>query len=63
MKPGDLVKYRNQAPGSKLHHLVGVVAIIRKVKSGNRTKVLWSDPSRNWIWDWVESLEVVNESR
>ena len=63
MKAGDLVKYKNQAQGSKLQHLVGVVATIRKVKSGDRTKVLWNDPSRNWIWDWVEALEVINESR
>ena len=63
MKPGDLVKYRNQAPGSKLHHLVGVVATIRKVKSGDRIRVVWNDPSRNWIWDWPGALEVVNEGR
>jgi len=63
VKPGDLVKYRNQGEGSKLQHLVGVVAIVRKVKSGDRTKVLWSDPSRNWIWDWAKALEVINEGR
>ena len=61
MKPGDLVKYRDHH--KSLQHLVGVVATVRTVKSGDRARALWSDPARNWIWDWVEELEVVNEGR
>lgn len=61
MKVGDLVKYR--AYHSHLQHLVGVVAAVHTGKRGTRAQMLWNNPARNWIWDWVSELEIVNESR
>ena len=61
MKVGDLVRYRPHH--TRLQHLVGVITVIRTIDGLNRSKAIWSDPSRNWIWDWVQELEVINESR
>ena len=57
MRVGDLVKYASHH--DKLQHLVGVVVVVQAVRSGNRVKALWSDPTRNWIWDWAEELRIV----
>ena len=59
VKVGDLVKYK--AYHSNLQHLVGVVADINDAR--DRAQMFWSDPTRNWVWDWVNELELVNESR
>ena len=59
MKVGDLVKYK--AYHSDLQHLVGVVVDVHN--AGDRARMLWSDPTRNWVWDWVNELELVSESR
>jgi hypothetical protein len=61
VKVGDLVKYRDCH--TEVQHFVGVIAAIRSVRSGDRVRVLWSEKTRNWIWDWAEELKVVNEGR
>ena len=62
MKVGDLVKYK--AYQSHLQHLVGVIVAIRTDNCGQtRAKMLWNNPARNWMWDWVTELEIVNEGR
>ena len=64
MKVGDLVKYKSYH--SHLQHLVGVIAAVHTHTSGHqktRAKMLWSDTTRNWVWDWISELEIVNESR
>ena len=62
MKVGDLVKYK--AHNSHLQHLVGIVTVVYTDKCGQtRAKMLWNDPTRNWIWTWIKELELVNEGR
>ena len=61
MKVGDLVKYK--AYNSHLQRFVGVIIAIHTGKRGTRAKMMWNDPIRNWMWDWVTELEIVNENR
>ena len=59
VKVGDLVKYKTYH--SDLQHLVGFVTDVHN--AGDRAKMLWNDPTRNWVWDWVNELELISESR
>lgn len=62
MKVGDLVKYK--AYNSHLQRFVGVIIAINTDNCGQtRAKMMWNDPVRNWMWDWVTELEIVNEDR
>ena len=59
VKVGDLVKYK--AYHLDLQHLIGIVADVNDAR--DRAQMLWSDPTRNWVWDWVNELELVSECR
>ena len=62
MKVGDLVKYK--AYNSHLQRFVGVIIAIHTDNCGQtRAKMMWNDPVRNWMCDWVTELEIVNEDR
>ena len=62
MKVGDLVKYK--AYHSHLQRFVGVIIATHTDNCGQtRAKMMWNDPVRNWMWDWVTELEIVNEDR
>ena len=62
MHIGDLVKYK--AYHKNLCQLVGLVIEVRQISSGPRVRVMWNDRRATAdIWDWVEDLEVISESR
>ena len=67
MKVGDLVKYR--AYHSTLKNVRGIVCEIRyKYGYGGvpeRARVIWNHPRVQWdgVMDWVDDLEIINESR
>ena len=60
MKSGDLVKYRHYH--NNLRDLVGIVLKVDSRKE--RVDVLWSrDECNDEVHDWVDDLEVIDESR
>tara|TARA_Y100000592_G_scaffold99255_1_gene174681 strand:+ start:36185 stop:36388 length:204 start_codon:yes stop_codon:yes gene_type:complete len=67
MKVGDLVKYR--AYHSTLKDVRGIVCEIRyKYGYGGapeRARVIWNHDRVQWdgVMDWVDDLEIINESR
>ena len=67
MKVGDLVKYR--AYHSTLKDVRGIVCEIRyKYGYGGvpeRARVIWNHHHVQWdgVMDWVDDLEIINESR
>ena len=60
MKPGDLVKYRHYH--KNLRDLVGIVLKVDSRKE--RVDVLWGrNECNDEVHDWVDDLEVIDESR
>ena len=69
MKVGDLVKYRRY-PHESLQHLLGLVVDIEDEDSGyvRGISVIWNQdrnrgPANTAMFEYVDELEVINESR
>ena len=61
VKVGDLVKYESWH--TALQDLAGVVIEVRKQDENYQAKVSWAKRNGLILWDCVEELKVISESR